>query len=68
MQVKYSSFVFYSLLFFSLKIVGNVFVSLSFDLASASAFTVPSHLIAEPSTVLAKYFPFSQLHGAGFQI
>ena len=56
MQVKYRNFAFSRLLFFSLK-----FVSFSYDSI------VSSHIIAELSIILAKYFPFSQLHVAGFQ-
>ena len=65
MEAKYRNFVFYRLLF-SLKFVGAVFVSLTFNIASASI--ISSHSIAESSIILAKYFPFLQLHVAGFQI
>ena len=57
----------------SLKIVRTVFVSslfdlaLPFDLASASAPTNSSQILRASSTILAQYFPFSQLHVAGFQ-
>ena len=50
--------------FFSLKFVGIVFVSSSWDLASHHS----SHVIAESSIILAKYLPFLQLHVSGFQI
>ena len=43
---------------FSLKLVGTVFVVSLFS----------SHLITESSVTHAKYFPFLQLHVAGFQI
>ena len=42
-----------------------------YDLASASSLydsITSSHIIAESSIILAKYFPLSQLHVAGFQI
>ena len=42
--------------FFLLK-----FVSLSYES------TTSSHIIAESFIILAKYFPFSQIHVAGFQ-
>ena len=42
--------------FFSLK-----FVSSSYDSI------ISSHIIAESSIILAKYFPFSQLHVAVYQ-
>ena len=54
MQVKYKHFALYRLLF-SLKFLS------SYDSI------VSSHIIAESSKVLTKYFPFSQLHIAGFQ-
>ena len=44
--------------FFSLKFLGTVFVSP----------IISSQVIAESSIILANYFPFSQLHVAGFQI
>ena len=47
--------------FFSLKFVGIVFVSSSYDSITSS------YVIAELSIIRAKYFPFSQLHVAGFQ-
>ena len=47
---------------FSLKFVGAVFVSASF----VSSFS--SHVTIESSITVAKYFPFSQLHVAGFQM
>ena len=50
--------------FFSLKFVS------SNDLAAASSLydsIISSHVIAESSIILAKYFSFSQLHVAGFQ-
>ena len=52
MQVRYRNFVFYRLLFF-IKFGGNIFVFLSFNLASVSMCIVPSHVIAESSTILA---------------
>ena len=55
-QVKHRNFVFYKLL--SIKFLQFVFVSSM----------ILSHVIAESSAVLAKYFPFLQLHVAGFQI
>ena len=48
--------------FFSLKFVGTVFVGIVFVSS-----IIPSHVITESSIKLAKYFPFSQLHVAGFQ-
>ena len=57
MQVRYRNVVFYRLLF-SLKLVGTVFVSSM----------ISSHEITESSIILAKYFPFSQLHVLGLQI
>ena len=55
-QVKYGNFVFYKL--YLLKFVGTVFVSS----------IISSHEINESSVILAKYFPFSPLHVAAFQI
>ena len=46
--------------FFSLKFVGIVSVSSSYD-------SITSSHIAELSIILAKYFPFSQKHAAGFE-
>ena len=60
--MNYRNFVYYK--FFLSKFVGNIFVSLSFDLASASR--ILSHAIAERSIILAKYFPFLQIHIVGF--
>ena len=51
--------------FFSLKFVGTVVTSL-YDLGSASI--ISSHVIAESSILLAKYFGFLQLHVAEFEI
>ena len=51
-------------IFFSLEFVEKAFVSSSLDLASlhdlasASASIISSHVIAESSIILAKYFPF----------
>ena len=42
--------------------VSLTFVSPSYDIITSS------QIIAESSIILAKYFPFSQLHVAGFQI
>ena len=64
--VKYRNFVFHKFYFFSLKFVGNTFVSSPFDLASASIISL--HVIADSSIRLAKYFQLWQLHLAGFQI
>ena len=64
MQVKYRNFALFHVVFFSLKFV------LSYDLASASSLydsITSSHIIAESSIILAKYFPLPQLHVAGFQ-
>ena len=47
--------------FFSLKFVGIVFISSSRDSITST------QIIAESSTILAKYFPFLQMHVAGFQ-
>ena len=47
--------------FFSLKFVKIIFASLSYDSI------ILSHEIAESSIMLAKFFPFSQLHVAEFQ-
>ena len=70
MQVKYGNFLFckfYNFVYFFLvKICWNllklVFAFLSYD------FITSSHIIAESFIILAKYFPFSQLHIEGFQI
>ena len=48
--------------FFVLKFVVLAFVSSSYDSI------ISSHVITKSSIILAKYFPFSQLHVAGFQI
>ena len=48
----------------SLKFVGTVFVSLLFNLASASI--ILSHIINEASIILAKYIPFLKLNVEGF--
>ena len=61
MREKYTNFVFYRLLF-PLKFVENVFVYWT------SESIISAHVITESSLILAKYFPFSQLHVAGFQI
>ena len=50
-QVKYINFVFSQVIFFSLKFVGTVFVSLLFELASASEFIISSHVINESSII-----------------
>ena len=61
-------------MFFLLKFVEHVFVSSlfnlasSFDLASRPAYIISSHVIAETPIIFPKYFPFWQLHVAGFQI
>ena len=55
MQVKYRNFAFYRLLFL-LKFVPSLHDSI-----------ISSHIIAELSIILAKYFAFSKLHVAGFQ-
>ena len=47
--------------FFSVKFVGIVFISSSDDS------TISADLSIELSMILAKYFPFSQLHVALFQ-
>ena len=49
------------MLCFLMKFVGIVFISSSYD------FITSSQIIAESSIILAKYFPFLQLHVAGFQ-
>ena len=49
------------MLCFLMKFVGIVFISSSYD------FITSSQIIAESSIILAKYFPFSQLHVTGFQ-
>ena len=54
------------IIFFSLRFVGIVFVSSSFDLGFTSI--ISSHVITELSIIIAKYFPILQLHGEGFQI
>ena len=46
---------------FSLKFVGIVFISSLYDSITSW------QIIAESSIILAKYFPFSQLHVAGLQ-
>ena len=55
-------------MFSSSKFVGTVFVSSSFNLASAAI--VSSQVNNESSIILqlGKYFPFLQLRVAGFQI
>ena len=61
-QVKYRNFAFYRFFFcFLLKLVGIAFVSSSYDSVNSS------HVFTESSIMLAKYFPFSQLHVAGFE-
>ena len=55
MQVKYRHFVFYRSLF-KLKFVETVFVSS----------VISSHVLTELSIILPKYFPFLELHIAGF--
>ena len=57
MQVKYRNLVFYKLYSFSLELVSSSYDSI-----------ISSHVITESSIILAKYFPFSQLHVEGFQI
>ena len=47
--------------FLSLKFVGIVYISSSYD------FITSSQILAESSIILAKYFSFSQLHVTGFQ-
>ena len=59
---RIKSFYILQFAFFSLKFVGIVSVS------SFYGFTISSQVIVESTIVLAKYFPFSQLHVAGFQI
>ena len=59
---KTQKFCVLQVIFFSLKFVGIVFISSSYN------FITSSYLITESSIILAKYFPFSQLHVAGFQI
>ena len=61
MSAKYKNFAFYRLLF-SLKFVGFVFASSSYDSI------ISSRVIAESSIIFAKYFPFSQLHIEGFKV
>ena len=48
-------------IFLSLKFVEIVFISSLYDSMTSS------QKLAELSTILAKYFPFSQLHVAGLQ-
>ena len=48
--------------FFSLKLDGIDFISSPYD------FITSSQKIVESSTILAKYFSFSQIHLLGFQI
>ena len=55
--MEYRNFVFCKLYFFSLKFISSSYESIT-----------SSHVITESSIILAKYFPFSQLHVAGFQI
>ena len=47
-------------IFFSLKVFGIVFISSSYDSITSS------HVITV-TIILAKYFPFSQIHVLGFQ-
>ena len=55
---KIQKFCIVEVVFVSLKFVGKVFVSS----------IISSYVITESSIILAKYFSFSQLHVAGFQI
>ena len=65
---------FTNLFSFSLKFVGTDFVASSFDLALVAmvfdhlSSIISSHVITELSVILAKYFPFLQLHVEGFKI
>ena len=59
----YKIFVLQILQFYNL-FFGIVFVSSSFDLASASASRISLHVITESSIILAKYFPLLPLHVA----
>ena len=61
MQVKYRKSVCLQVAFLSLKFVGIIFISSSYDSITSS------QIIAESFIMLAKYFPFSQLHVAGFK-
>ena len=61
MQVKYRIFCVSEVAFFSLRFVRIVFISSSYDSITSS------QIIAESSIILAKNFPFSQIHEAGFQ-
>ena len=58
---KIQTFCILQVVFFSLKFVGIVFVSLLHDSV------ISSHLIAESSIIVAKYFPFLQLDVVVFQ-
>ena len=55
---KIQKFCLLQVIFFSLKFVGIVFVSS----------VISSQAITESLIIIAKYFPFLQLHVAGFQI
>ena len=57
-EVKYRSFLFHRLHFFSLKFVGPDFV----------VSVISSHVIIESSIILAEYLLFLELHVAGLQI
>ena len=63
MAIKKSEVIFCVLqvTFFSLKFVKIFFIFSSYD------FITSSQMIAESSMILAKYFPFSQIHLLGFQ-
>ena len=52
---------------FSIKVVETVFIFLLFDLALHLHQITSSKIIVESSILPAIYFPFLQLHVAGFQ-
>ena len=68
MQVKKKNFVFLHEAFFSLKFAWSYDIASSFDYASVSASIISSHIIAQLSRILAKYFPFLQLHVEEVQV
>ena len=67
-QIRHRHFVFYKLFFFSLKFFGAVFASELCLVFGTTSSIISSCVITESKIIPAKYFSFSQLHVAGFQI
>ena len=67
MQVKYTNFVSYRLLFF-IKICWNSFFSSSYDLASASASIISSNVITKLSVIFATYFHHYMKKGSKYNL